>query len=400
MTQSPLDILTSLALKDSRLICGVMSGTSVDAVDVAIVRVGGGGLGTTLELVQYTETLFPEEVQQLVFSNSDVSSSNVYDICLLHAALAHTYAESVRQACEEAGIDVRSLDLVGVHGQTMHHIPEPAQLGRHLVRSTLQIGSGPTMAALLGVPVLTDFRAADMAVGGQGAPLVPYADYLLFRSPDEHRLLLNIGGIANLTWLPADCVADDVAAFDSGPGNMVVDALARQFFGKEFDEGGAIARTGRVNPDLLSWMLGHPYFRRTPPKSTGRETFGSEFVGTYLQIARDLEIETPADLIATAAECTVRTASTAISQLTHGCSDYALYVGGGGAKNLFFTEGLRFSLPNAQLKPFDVCGIQADAKEAVCFAVLANEWLHGNPTNLPRVTGASRRVILGSLSVV
>lgn len=399
MSRSPLHILTALAAKDSRLICGVMSGTSVDAIDVAIVRVRGDGTETRVDLQHYSETLFPEELQQLVFTNADVSTSNVYDLCLLHTAIAHTYADAIRQTCEEAGMEVRDLDLIGMHGQTMHHIPDAAVVAGQAMRATMQSGSGPTLAALLDVPVLCDFRAADMAVGGQGAPLVPYADYILFRSQQDHRLFLNIGGISNLTWLPAGCTIDQVAAFDTGPGNMVIDSLARQFLGKEFDEGGAVARTGRVNSDLLSWMLSHPFFRQAHPKSTGREMFGSEFVGTFLQIARDLEVDTPADLIATAAECTVRSTSAAISELTAGYGSFDLFVGGGGARNLFLTEGLRFSLPAARLRPFEDCGLPADAKEAVCFAVLANEWLHGNPANLPGVTGAGKRVLLGSFSV-
>ena len=399
MPRSPLDILTSIATKDSRLLCGVMSGTSVDAIDVAIVRIRGGGNATKLELLHYSETLFPEEIQQLVFANAEVSSSNVYDLCLLHTAISHAYAEAIRQTCTEAGMDVRQLDLVGMHGQTMHHIPAAASIGGHVIRATMQAGSGPTLAILLGVPVLSDFRAADMAAGGQGAPLVPYADYILFRSAQDHRLMLNIGGISNVTWLPAACAMDEVTAFDTGPGNMIVDALARQFYGKEFDEGGAIARSGRVNSDLLSWMLSHSFFRQAAPKSTGREMFGSGFVGSFLQIARDLEVETPADLIATASECTVRTTAAAITALSAGYGTFDLFVGGGGARNAFFTEGLRFSLPTARIRPFEDCGVPADAKEAVCFAVLANEWLHGNPANLPNVTGAARQVLLGSFSV-
>ncbi len=398
MPRSPLDILTALATKEPRLVCGIMSGTSVDAIDTALVRLRGGGAGTEMELVHYSETLFPEEAQQLVFSASEVSSSNVYDVCVLHAALAELYADAVRHACSEAGLGVSGIDLIGLHGQTLHHIPETYKLGRHEVRSTMQAGSGPMLAALLGVPVLHDFRSADMALGGQGAPLVPYADYILFRSVKEDRIILNIGGIANLTWLPAGCGEDDVLAMDTGPGNMIADSLMRRFFGREFDEGGAVARTGRVNADLLSWMFSHPFFARKAPKSTGREAFGGRFLENFLQIARDLELASPADLVATASEFTVRGIARAASILASPERKPVLYIGGGGAKNLFFTEGLRHSLSGAVIRPFDELGMPAAARESVCFAVLANEWLHGNATNLPRVTGASRKTLLGSFS--
>jgi anhydro-N-acetylmuramic acid kinase len=399
MPRAALDVLQRIMTKDTRLICGIMSGTSVDAVDVALVRISGGGLGTRLDVVAYTETYYPEEVQQMIFSNAEASTSNVNDICILHTALAHVYADAVRELCEEAGLPVHAVDLIGMHGQTIHHLPEPTQLGRHLVRSSLQIGSGPTLATLLGVPVLSDFRAPDLALGGQGAPLVPYVDYLLFRSTLEHRALVNIGGIANLTWLPANCAEEDVVAFDSGPGNMIVDALIRRLYGREFDEGGAIARSGRVNGDLLSWMLGHEFFRMPPPKSAGRELFGTEYVGNLLQIAYELDVSTPADIIATASECTVRTVTSALLSVTPPQTPFSLFLSGGGARNEFFREGLAFSVPQARQSDLTDLGLSSDAKEAVSFAILANEWLNGNAANLPRVTGATGKALLGSLSI-
>ena len=399
MLKAPLEILQQMMTKDTRLICGIMSGTSVDGIDVAVARISGGGRGTRVEVVAYTETYYPEEVQQLVFSNAEASTSNVNDICVLHTAIAHLYADAVKELCEEAGMNVQSIDLIGIHGQTIHHLPEPTQIGRHLVRSSLQIGSGPTLAALLGVPVLSDFRAADLAVGGQGAPLVPYVDYLLFRSSEEHRVMVNIGGISNITWLGAGCSEDDVIAFDAGPGNMIVDALVRKLYGREYDEGGAIARSGRVNPDLLAWMRGHEFFRLEPPKTAGREIFGTEFVGNFLQIATELDVQAPADMIATASECTVQSIVGAARAINPKSESFDLYLCGGGARNQFFREGLTFSLPHARMKQLSELGVDADAKEAVSFAVLANEWLQGNAANMPRVTGARRKVILGCLSL-
>jgi anhydro-N-acetylmuramic acid kinase len=398
MTRSPLDILQRLVTKNERLVCGVMSGTSVDAVDVALVRLRGGGPGTALHLVHAHETLFPEELQDMIFANSEPSRSTVSDICVLHSALAHLYADAIREACGAAGIALADIDLVGLHGQTIHHMPEPTQAGPYDVRSSLQIGSGPTLAALLGVPVVSDFRAPDLALGGQGAPLVPYVDWLLFRHDTEHRIMLNIGGIANLAWLPACCRDDDVLAFDTGPGNMIVDALMRVLYGREFDDGGRVAQSGRVAPDLLDWMLRHPYFRQPYPKSAGRELFGTAYTQQYLQIARELSVAAPADLVATAAECTVRAIAAGVQSLVPADAPAALYLMGGGAKNLFFRNALRFALPAARVADVQELGINADAKEAVCFAVLANEWLQGNAANLPRVTGARRKILLGSFA--
>jgi anhydro-N-acetylmuramic acid kinase len=399
MPRSPLDILHRLVTKDERLVCGIMSGTSVDAIDVALVRLRGGGAGTACRLVHGSETLFPEDVQQMIFSNAEATRSTVSDVCILHAALAHLYADAVREACAAADIPVAQIDLIGLHGQTIQHIPEPTRVGRHDVRSTLQIGSGPALAALLGVPVVSDFRAADMALGGQGAPLVPYVDYILFRHMEEHRLILNIGGIANLTWLPAGCLEEDVAAFDAGPGNMVVDALMRLYFGREFDDGGRVAQSGLVVPDLLDWMLRHPYFRQAPPKSAGRELFGGAYTAQLVQIAGELGVDAPADIIATAAECTVRSVAAAVRSLAPDNEPLTLYMCGGGAKNLFFRNGLRHSLPSARIAGLGELGVDPDSKEALSFAVLANEWLQGNAANLPRVTGASRPAVLGSFSV-
>lgn len=397
--RSPIEVLSSLVHSPTRLICGIMSGTSVDAVDVGLVRVTGSGPATSVDLVHYSETLYAEEIQQRIFDCMEASTSNVFDICVLDALLAHVYADAVRQTCSEAGFAIREVDLIGMHGQTLHHVPEPVLTGQYAVRSSFQAGSGAVLAALTGVPVVSDFRVADMALGGQGAPLVPYVDYLLFRSNEEDRILLNIGGIANMTWLPAACKDEDVVAWDLGPGNMVVDALMRQFFGREFDEGGEVAASGRVNADLLSWMMSHSFFRETAPKSTGREAFGRYYVETLLQIARDLEINSPTDLVATASECTVRAIIRELAPLIARSAACSVYISGGGVKNNFFLAGLRHGLSNAELFDATALGVPADAKEAVSFAVLANEWLHGNCANLPKVTGATRRAVLGSFSM-
>ena len=338
-------------------------------------------------------------MQNRIFANAEVSTSNVNDICLLHTALAHIYAAAVSDALQNAGLDPNQVDLIGMHGQTLRHLPDAMRIGGHEVRSTLQIGSATTLATLLGIPVVYDFRSGDMALGGQGAPLVPYTDTMLFRSAEEHRVLLNIGGIANCTVIPRDCGVEDVLAFDTGPGNMLVDALMRKFYGKEYDEGGAIARAGTVQPDLLSWLQQHPYYRSAPPKSAGRELFGEDYLQDYLTLARELRVQDKGDLIATVSEMTVRSIAGQLRPITSGWHSFKLFVSGGGTHNRFFLEGLHHAMPNAKVESSSGLGVDPDAKEAVAFALLANEWLLGNPANLPLVTGARRAALLGALAL-
>ncbi len=400
MVPSPLEILTRLTLSEERLVCGIMSGTSLDAIDVAIVAIRGGGHGTQINVRHFSEVLFPEEIREMILANSVASSSSVSEICVLNSALAQLYAEAVQQACAECGIHLRDIDVIGTHGQTVQHLPEPMVISGRVIRSTLQLGNGSMLAALLGIPVIWDFRSADLALGGQGAPLVPYVDHLLFQSDTEDRIILNIGGIANFTWLPAGCHEDEVCAFDTGPGNMVIDALVRKFYGKAYDDGGRIAMSGTVNPDLKSWFLGNEYFRLPYPKSAGRELFGERFVENYVEIANEFGVRQPQDMIATAAQCTVLSIAAHIHQLVEGSTDYAVYVSGGGVRNGFFMNGLKHSLSDARIVPSDEVGIPSDSKEAVCFAILANEWLQGNPASMPNVTGCQKKVLLGAFSPV
>jgi anhydro-N-acetylmuramic acid kinase len=398
MHLSPLDQLTRLATKKSLFVCGIMSGTSLDAIDVALVDIHGGGKGTSLSVRHFSEVLFPEEIREMILANSVASTSNVSELCVLNGALARLYAEAVQQACAEGGIDIHTIDLIGTHGQTVQHLPMPMTISGRDIRSTLQLGNGSMLAAMLGIPVIWDFRSADLALGGQGAPLVPYVDHLLFHSDEEDRIVLNIGGIANFTWIPAGADDYEVRAFDTGPGNMVIDALVRKFYAKAYDDGGRLAYAGRVNPDLKTWFLSNEYFRQPYPKSAGRELFGERFVENFVEIATEFGVHDPQDIIATAAQCTVFSIIVHINQIVKNGTRYSLYVSGGGVKNRFFMEGLRHGLPNAGIHLSDELGVPTDAKEAVCFAVLANEWVQGNPTSLPNATGSSRRALLGAFS--
>ncbi|MBE0642581.1 MAG: anhydro-N-acetylmuramic acid kinase [Bacteroidetes bacterium] len=376
-----------------------MSGTSVDAVDVALVRLKGSGPSLEVEQIHFAETLYAEELQQRIFNNCEVASSNINDICLLHTAITHVYADAVRATCRECDIALEEVDLIGMHGQTLRHLPEAVHIAGHDICSTLQIGSGPTLSTLLRIPVVYDFRAGDMALGGQGAPLVPYVDHLLFQSEAEDRVLLNIGGIANLTLLPRGGGISDALAFDTGPGNMLVDALMRKYYGREFDEDGVVASSGTVNSDLLSWMLQHPFFRQNPPKSTGRESFGEDYLDDLLNIARELSVLDISDIVATVSECTVRSISMQLRALLPSPYRFRLLLSGGGARNHFFTDGLRYSFPEATVESTSAFGVAPESKEALAFAVLANEWLVGNAANLPAATGAKRAALLGALAI-
>jgi anhydro-N-acetylmuramic acid kinase len=290
---------------------------------------------------------------------------------------------------------LRDLDLIGLHGQTITHLPVPRRFLGRPIRATLQIGDPSVLANLTGVTTVGDFRVADMAVGGQGAPLVPYFDWLLFRHRSRNRILLNIGGIANMTILPAGCPPEKVIAFDTGPGNMVVDALMRKFYRRAFDRDGQVAFRGAVQLTLLRRLLTHPFFRKRPPKSTGREEFGDIFIREMFGHFRTSQRE---DAVATASFLTPLSVHDAYRRFVGRRMPVdELIVSGGGARNLYFLRVLEYLFGSGVVNTSDEFGISSSAKEAICFAVLANETIAGNRANLPSVTGARRAVILGKV---
>lgn len=388
--------LRTLMARDERVVAGLMSGTSLDGVDAVVARLAGTGRGLRMETLAYVETPYPEALRTLLLRNSDAATSSVYDLSQLNVRLAHVYADAVRRAAEAAGLGPGDLDLVGSHGQTVHHVPDAADCGGQAVASTLQIGDPSVLANLLGVPVVGDFRVADMALGGQGAPLVPYFDYVAFADAAETRGLLNLGGIANLTVLPAGATPADVYAFDTGPANMVMDALAERLLGQPCDRDGAAARRGTVRPHLLETLLVDPYFAQAPPKSTGRERFGAPFVDRLLAEGAGLS---PDDLLATAAELTARTVADAVHHAAPRHPLDVLVVSGGGQHNRAVMDRLAALLAPTPVRTTADYGVDGDAKEALCFAVLAHETLNGAPTNVPTATGARAATLLGKLCV-
>jgi anhydro-N-acetylmuramic acid kinase len=344
-------------------VAGLISGTSADGIDVAVVDIG-----ERITVVATKTVPYPPEVHDAILNVPDVATAS-----RLNFLLGELFAEAVVQS----GVPLDSIDLIGSHGQTIFHEGEPAEFLSRKIASTLQIGEPAVIAERTGIEVIADFRTADMAAGGKGAPLVPFLDYELFRHADLARIALNIGGIANLTVIPASAEPEDVIAFDTGPGNMVMDALA-----PPFDRDGERARAGRVNTALLERLLDDPYYQREPPKSCGREQYGAEFV-------RDTGID-----VATATELSARTIALAVSRYP---DTREVIVSGGGAHNRFLMERLR-ALLRPQLTTSAEFGIDVDAKEAILFAVLAYQTYRRRASNLPSATGASKPVILGKIS--
>jgi anhydro-N-acetylmuramic acid kinase len=344
-------------------VAGVMSGTSLDGIDVAIVEIRGRHIST----IGFQSTPYADTVRRAI-----LHASTARDISRLNFQLGELYARAVLRACRRYG----PVELIGCHGQTIYH-----QGGAH----TLQIGEAAVIAERTGVPVVSDFRTRDIAAGGQGAPLVPFVDCLLFRHPRRTRVALNIGGIANITVIPTGI------AFDTGPGNMVIDALAREYTqGRQnFDRNGRIAARGHVDRALLDRLLADPYYRRKPPKSAGREQYGAEYVARLERTGLPLP-----DLIATATVLTAATIAMAVAPV----APDEVIVSGGGAHNPQILSHLAAFLPGVALATSADYGINVDAKEAIAFAILAYQTWRRKPSNLPTATGARRPVILGKIT--
>jgi anhydro-N-acetylmuramic acid kinase len=387
--------LIPLIKKKNKLVVGLMSGTSVDSIDAVLVEISGTGISTRFRQRAFASFPYPKGFREFVLRNSRPGSSNVETISTLNILLAQFFADAVKAVAKKARIPLSKIDLIGSHGQTVHHLPSAQKLFGKNIRSTLQIGDPSTIAKCTGIVTVGDFRTADMALGGQGAPLVPYFDFVAFRSTTKHRALLNIGGIANITVLPKNCSVRDILAFDTGPGNMLVDALMKKLYKKDFDHNGSIALSGKILPELIAAMFREPYFAVEPPKSTGRELFGEWFVEKILKHSRGARKQ---DIIATVTEFTpLSVYQQYIRFLQRRFSIDELIVSGGGTHNPFMMEAMKRYFAPAHVFSSDALGISSDAKEAICFAFLANETIAGNPSNVPAATGASRPTVLGKI---
>ena len=378
-------------------VAGIMSGTSADGVDVALVRVELECGRPALKLLAHEGFPYPAPLRRAVLGAMNSASMAVAELARLNWRLGLAYADAARATMKKHRV---KLDLIGCHGQTLYHQGVPAAYAGRSFNCTWQAGEAAVIAQELGIPVASNFRPADMVAGGQGAPLVPLLDYVLFADRKRGRVLQNIGGIANLTAIPARAEADGVMAFDTGPGNMVMDALAQELFGKRFDRNGAIAARGTVLASVLKTELRNKYFAAKPPRTAGREQFGRDYALRFLAACRRVSRK-PEDALATATALTAETIaqsySTFAAPLMRGKPvDYV--VSGGGAHNRQLMGSLQASLPDVKFSTTTDHGIDGDAKEAVAFAVLAHRTWHGKTGNLPSATGARRPVILGTIT--
>jgi anhydro-N-acetylmuramic acid kinase len=382
----------------SMLVAGVMSGTSADGIDVAVVRLMGRGFRTRFQLLSHKHFEYPATVRRAVLAAMNAENISVTDLSRLNFLLGELYAEAVANAARDAGTKI---ELVGCHGQTIYHQGAGKKfLGRD-VTCTWQTGEGAVIAERVGVPVVSDFRVADMAAGGQGAPLVPYLDFLLYRHARRGRIVQNIGGIGNLTAIPKGASPEQVVAFDTGPGNMVMDALAERMYDQPFDRDGKIAATGVVIDRVVAKILGAPFFKKLGPKTAGREQFGREFVKWFVaQCRAEKKRASGADIMATAAALTARSIGLAVRGLGEGFSDYIVSGGGARNKTLFKMIGDELAPLKLKISTTDEHGLPSEAKEAAAFAVLAYATWNREASNVPSATGAKRSVVLGKVSYV
>jgi anhydro-N-acetylmuramic acid kinase len=385
------------------IVAGVMSGTSADGINVALVRIDSpaGRRARTprvhrLKLLGHVEFPYTSAVRSFILSAMNSTRASVADLARLNVLLGELYADAVKKTQRRFRIKAQ---LVGCHGQTIYHQGEPSVfLGKKLA-TTWQTGEGAVTAARLGVPVVSDFRPADMAAGGKGAPLVPFLDFLLYRDSRVGRIVQNIGGIANLTAIPAGASRKQLVAFDTGPGNMVIDAVTERLFGEAYDRDGQIAASGIVLDSVVAEILHQPFFERKPPKTTGREEFGREFVDRFIDRCGKVNGR---DVVATATALTARSIADAVRRfvLRRGGGYRDFVVSGGGARNATLMAMLANQLGSLgqQIRSSDEFGVPAEAKEAVAFAVLAYETWHRRPSNIPSATGAKSPAILGKIS--
>jgi anhydro-N-acetylmuramic acid kinase len=383
----------TLAARRRLRVGGLMSGTSADGVSAAIVDLGRRGV----KVVAFGTFPYPHALRRAVLEVSRPESGRVDDVCHLNFVLGDAFASALIRLARRANVPLESIDLVGSHGQTIQHIPQGRPFGRRRVRSTLQIAEPAVIAERTGITTVADFRPRDVAAGGEGAPLVPYADFLLFGGGPVTRAVQNIGGIANVTYLPAGGSLNETIAFDTGPGNMVIDyVVSRATSGRlRYDRDGRLAARGKVEPVLLRQLMRHPFLRRRPPKSTGREEFGAPFAEAVYQRARRRGVP-PLDILATVTAFTAKSIAQA-----YGCylprRVEEVLLCGGGARNRTLVRMLREELEPARVRMTDELGVPVEAKEALSFALLAVATIRGEPGNVPRATGARRPVLLGKI---
>ncbi len=384
-------------MKDSNLYIGIMTGTSMDAIDIVIAR-----FEEFPEVIGEYSAPLDSALGRILMNFATKDEMNIDLFIRTHFVLASEYAKAVNSALVKAKLSSKDIRAIGLHGQTIRHVPKPEKITDSLPASgaTFQLGSGAALAAQLGIDVVSDFRSADIALGGEGAPLVPMFDHRFLRSDNSNRILLNIGGIANITFLSAGGDEEPVMAFDTGPGNMIIDSLAAEYFNTAYDDDGTIAKSGIADEKLLNQLLSNQYFKQPPPKSTGRELFGEVILKEFME-AIEKKTLSHEDAIRTATELTAYSIAQAIDFLPGDMLQKyptEIFASGGGVKNRFLCKRIGELLPEMKFRISDESGIPSQAKEALAFAYFAKAFLDHEIIHLPNTTGASRKTILGSLS--
>ena len=394
-----IESLISLREKESRNVIGLMSGTSCDGIDACLVKITGNGLSTKVDIIGFETYPYENEIRELIFEASCKETGTVDKICQLDFTLGKLFADAAGQIAAKMSIPLSEIDIVGSHGQTIYHVSSLKESNDKVVRSTLQIGEPSVIAQETGVTTVADFRTRDIAAGGEGAPLTPYADLVLFGRDGVGRAMQNIGGISNVTFLPADGNIKEIIAFDNGPGNMIIDRFTEIITdGKlKYDKNGEFASRGRLNQDLLERLCTHPYLSKPPPKSTGREDFGIQFSDNLYKELKQDNIDVY-DAIATITAFTAKSISDSYKRFIQPCYKIdEVIISGGGVSNSVLCQFLEDYLVDISVSAVDDFGIPSDAKEALAFAILANETVSGNPCNVPSATGAKESVVLGKI---
>lgn len=379
------------------IVAGMMSGTSADGIDVALVRITPATGHPRIKLLAHHAVSYPTALRRAVIASMNASATSTAELARLNWRLGIAYAEALRSAIDKSGIRPQ---LVGCHGQTVYHQGKPALYAGRRIACTWQLGEPALIAAAANIPVISNFRPADMAAGGQGAPLVPLLDAVLFAHPKRGRVLQNIGGIGNLTAMPAGAKPDEFFAFDTGPGNMVIDLLMERLYRKNFDRDGRVGRSGKVLDSVIAAELRKPYYKQAPPKSSGREEYGAEFAENLLRACRKISSK-PEDAVATATALTAESIALAYSRFVQkkmaGPVDFI--ASGGGTRNRTLMEmlGQKLTPLGCKVSTIDEQGLPSQAKEAVAFALLAWQTWHHLPGNVPSATGAARPAILGEI---
>jgi anhydro-N-acetylmuramic acid kinase len=375
-----------------KLAIGIMSGTSLDGIDVQMALIEGSFSQTKIKPLHFLHIPYESSLKNKIKDVIEEKNLNLENITSLHFELGEAYADACIKLCETYKIKLNEIDFISCHGQTVWHIPKSID---HKTPSTLQLGEGAIIRERLKTTVVNNFRSADIAVGGEGAPLVPFADYILFRCSNKTRLILNIGGISNVTVLPKNGSLNDVIAFDIGPGNMMIDAMSKLFFNLDYDDQGNIAKKGSIIKPLLTKLLSHSFFNIKPPRSTGREMFGHQYIN---EIVKPFYAHSPYDLICTLTHFTAITIRDAIDQFvlpSHSVDELILC--GGGSYNEFLLELIKTYIKPIKVIKLESLGFNGHAKEALAFIILAHHTLLGLPSNVIGATGAKRAVILGQV---